>query len=198
MQSTTKNRFRRFAAPCALLALLLLFAGCGGTLYKVKPRVDAPMTGSREASAGGFQVRAVPLLTDEESQELFEANLPLAGLLPVQVEMSNDSGAQLSFKRVRFQLHDGEGRVWKMRTAKQAVSRILDSDEVYLYNPNSRKKFEEEVGAHTFDLTAPLEAGQQRRGLIFFQTPKKEQVASPSHLVLTIEGLPQPVAVTLN
>jgi len=180
------------------LTVLLLTTGCGGSLYKVKPRVDAPVTGSKEANAGGFTVRAVPLLTDEESQELFEANLPLAGLLPVRVEMSNESNTQLLFKRVRFSLHDSEGRVWKMRTAKQAVSRILKADEVYLYNPNSRRKFEEEVGAHAFDSATPLEAGQRRRGLIFFQTPKKEEVASPRNLVLTIEGLPQPITLTLN
>src|SRR5437763_15523745 len=170
MQRITKHRFQRFAASCAALVLFLLTAGCGGSLYKVKPRVDAPVTGSKEANAGGFTVRAVPLLTDEESQELFEANLPLAGLLPVRVEMSNESNTQLLFKRVRFSLHDREGRGWKMRTAKQAVSRILKADEVYLYNPNSRKRFEEGVGAHTFDLATPLEAGQRRRGLIFFQT----------------------------
>ncbi|HEX8888903.1 MAG TPA: hypothetical protein VF779_06980 [Pyrinomonadaceae bacterium] len=198
MQGITKHRLERFAASCLLLALFSLIQGCGGSLYKVKPRVDAPITGSREASAGGFTVRAVPLLTDEESQELFEANLLLAGLLPVRVEMSNETGAQVEFKRVRFTLHDAAGRIWKMRTSKQAVSRILSSDEVYLYNPNSRKKFEQEMGAHVFDLTTPLEAGQRRQGLIFFQTPKKEQVESPRSLVLTIEGLPQPVAVTLN
>src|SRR4051812_4662055 len=178
--------------------LIFLIAGCGGSLYKVRPKIDGPVASAKEASAGGFTVHAVPLLTDEESQELFEANLPLAGLLPVRVELSNESGAALPFKRVRFQLRDGSGRVWKMRTAKQTVSRILKSDEVYLYNPNSRKKFEEELGAHAFDVTTPLEAGGRRRGLIFFQTPQKEEVASPRNLVLTIEGLPQPVAVTLN
>src|SRR2546423_10623012 len=179
MQSITKHRFQRLAASCMMLALLFLMTGCGGSLYKVKPRVDAPVTGSKEANAGGFTVRAVPLLTDEESQELFEANLPLAGLLPVRVEMSNESNGQLLFKRVRFSLQDSDGRVWKMRTAKQTVSRILKANDVYLYNPNSRKRFEEEVSAHAFDLTTPLEAGQRRRGLIFFQTPKKEEVASP-------------------
>lgn len=196
MQGMMKHN--RTAAWWTTLALLSLTTGCGGSLYKVKPRVEVAVTGAREASAGGFTVRAVPLLTDEESQELFEANLPLAGLLPVRVEMSNETDAQLLFKRVRFSVRDGEGRVWKMVTAKQTVSRILKANDIYLYNPNSRKKFEAELGAHAFALTTPLEAGQQRRGLIFFQTPKKEQVASPHNLVMTIEGLPQPVAVTLN
>lgn len=172
--------------------------GCASSLYKVKPRVEAPVTGGREGSAGGFHVRAVPLLTDEESQELFEANLPLAGLLPVRFEMSNESGAPLSFKRVRFRLRDGDGREWKPRSPKEVVSRIMDSDQVYAYNPNSRKEFEKELGEHAFDVVSPLEAGGARRGLIFFQTPKKEQVASPRGLVLTIEGLPQPVEVIFN
>ena len=181
-----------------MLVLGLGLAGCGGSLYKVKPKIDAPVTGGRDASAGGFSLRAVPLLTDEESQDLFQANLPLGGLLPVRLEINNESGAELSFKRVRFRLRDGEGREWKLRSAKQTVSRIMTADEIYLYNPNSRKKFEEAVSEHTFDLKTPLETGRQRRGLVFFQTPKKESVASPRGLVLTIEGLPQPVEVIFN
>lgn len=181
-----------------LLVLAILTASCGGSLYKVKPKIDAPVTGGRDASAAGFSVRAVPLLTDEESQELFEANLPLAGLLPVRVEIGNESAAPLSFKRVRFQLRDADGRVWKLRSPKQVVSRILKDNAIYLYNPNSRKKFEVGMSAHAFDLATPLETGQQRRGLLFFQTEKKEAVRSPRGLVLTIEGLPQPVEIVFN
>ncbi|MDT5062683.1 MAG: hypothetical protein QOH63_3142 [Acidobacteriota bacterium] len=198
MRGATKHNRRRGAAWWTTLVLAFVMAGCGGSLYKVKPKVDAPVTGGKEASAGGFNVRAVPLVTDEESQELFEANLPLGGLLPVRLEMSNESGATLSFKRVRFHLRDSDGREWKLRSPKQVVSRILDSDKIYLYNPNSRKKFEEALGEHAFETATPLDAGKQRRGLIFFQTPKKEQINSPRGLVLTIEGLPQPVEVIFN
>ena len=198
MGKAMKGKLRGRTALWIVLGLCLGAAGCGGSLYKVKPKIDAPVTGGSDASAGGLSVRAVPLIADEESQELFEANLPLAGLLPVRLEISNESGAALSFKRVRFNLRDGEGRLWKLRSPKQAVSRILTANEIYLYNPNSRKKFEQAVGEHGFDLELPLEAGRQRRGLIFFQTPKKEAVASPRGLVLTIEGLPQPIEVIFN
>ena len=186
------------AARLATFVLLLLLASCGGSLYKVKPKVDAPVSGGSEAGAAGFTIRAVPLLADEESQELFEANLPLAGLLPVRLEMSNGGGAPLSFERVRFHLRDAEGREWKFRTPKQTVSRILESDKVYLYNPNSRRAFQEAVNQHAFDLETPLEPAARRRGLIFFQTPKKEQLNNPRGMVLTIEGLPQPVEVIFN
>jgi hypothetical protein len=192
-----KRKFNFQAARWVAFALCVWLAGCGGSLYKVKPKIDAPVTGGRDASAAGFSVRAVPLLADEESQELFEANLPLAGLVPVRLEIANESGAPLSFKRVRFSLRDADGVVWKVRSPKQAVSRLLTDNQIYLYNPNSRKKFEEAVSEHAFDLSTPLEAGKQRRGLIFFQTPKKP-VASPRGLALVIDGLPQPIEVVFN
>ncbi|HEX8708269.1 MAG TPA: hypothetical protein VF723_08510 [Pyrinomonadaceae bacterium] len=181
-----------------LLLTLLLAAGCGGSIYRVKPAVEAPAGEGRSATAGGFSVRAVPLLADEESQELFEANLPLAGLLPVRFELSNESGQPLSFKRVRFRLRDADGREWKVRSPKQVVSRILDANEIYLYNPNSRKRFEEGLAAHAFDVATPLAAAGRRQGLLFFQTPKKEQLTVRGRLVLAIEGLPQPVELALN
>ncbi|HEY0407704.1 MAG TPA: hypothetical protein VGC89_18360, partial [Pyrinomonadaceae bacterium] len=84
------------------------------------------------------------------------------------------------------------------RTAKQSVSRILDANQVYLYNPNSRRAFETAFGAHAFDAQTPLAASQARRGLLFFQTPKKEAVESPHSLVLVVEGLPQPLELKLN
>lgn len=183
-----------------MLALILLMAGCGGgSLYKVKPVVEAPIAEEAgSARAGGIQVRAVPLLTDEENQELFEANLPLAGLLPVRVEISNEGGGALVLDRARFRLHDGEGREWTARSAKQAVSRILSANQVFFYNPQARKSFQEAVSAHTLDIKTPLAPSQRRQGLIFFQTPKKEPVESPRALTLTIEKLPQPVEVRLN
>jgi hypothetical protein len=199
VKGTAINREFNFRAGCwlLLLSLCVSLTSCGGSLYKVKPKIDAPVTGGREASATGFSVRAVPLLTDEESQELFEANLPLAGLLPVRLEIANQSGAPLSFKRVRFSLRDADGLKWKLRSPKQAVSRIMTDNEIYLYNPNSRKKFEAAMSEHGFDLSSPLEAGRQRRGLIFFQSEKKP-LASPRGLVLVIEGLPQPIEIVFN
>lgn len=192
-------KHKRLWALHAALALISLTAGCGGSLYKVKPKIDRPATSGTEAtSAGNFEVRAVPLLTDEESQELFQANLPLGGLLPVRLEINNQSNEPLMFKRVRFRLRDESASEWKYRSPKQAVARILESNQVYLYNPNSRRKFEEEFRAHAFDTGTPLDAGSTRRGLIFFQTPKKEAVSNPRGLVLTIEGLPQAVEVIFN
>jgi hypothetical protein len=200
MMTGLLSQGRRGAGFCFLLLLAALAgASCGGSLYKVKPVVDAPVGSTNgEAVAASVHVRAVPLVSDEESQELFEANLPLAGLLPVRVEIDNEGGEPLMFKRVRFHLRDQTGKEWKYRTAKQSVSRILDANGVYLYNPNARATFATDFRAHAFELETPLAPGQARRGLIFFQTPKKEPVEGARGLVLSIEGLPQALELRLN
>ncbi len=188
-----------FLIFCAALALSV--NACAGALFKVKPVVELPpLTGAvKSASAGGVTVKVAPLLSDEESQELFEANLPLGGVLPLRLELEYESGVPVELKRARFRLRDGEGKEWKLLSPKQAISRILKANGVYLYNPNSRKQFEREFAAYAIDLKAPLSpADRRRQGFFFFQTPNKEPVASPQGLTLLGERLPQSVEIVLN
>jgi hypothetical protein len=179
-----------------------LSAACSGTLFKVKPVVELPALpgNARSTNAGGVTLRTAPLLTDEDSQELFEANLPLAGVLPVRVELEYESGGvPLELKRTRAHLRDRDGREWKTLAPKQAVSRILKANDIYVYNPNSRKVFEKEFGAYGIDLKTPVTAGERRRqGFLFFQAPGKEPLRSPTGLVLSLTGLPQPIEIALN
>ena len=182
-------------------SLASLASACGGALFKVKPVVELPpLTGAvKSASAGGVLIKVAPLLTDEDSQELFEANLPLAGVLPLRVEVDHEGGVPVELKRTRFRLRDGEGKEWKLLSPKQAISRILSANGVYVYNPNSRKQFEQEFAAYALDLKTPVSSiDRQRQGFLFFQTPEKEPVSSPRGLTLLGERLPQPVEIVLN
>jgi hypothetical protein len=184
-----------------VVATALLNTSCAGSLFKVKPVIELPpLEGNvKTMSAGGVSVRVAPLLSDEETQDLFEANLPLSGILPVRLELAFESGVPIDTNRVRFRLRDGEGREWKWVTPKQAIGRILKANDVYTYNPNSRKQFEKEFAAYGIDLKTSLSESERRhQGFIFFETPKKEPVESPRGLVLTIERLPQPVEIQLN
>jgi hypothetical protein len=197
----SQNYLLRVRLAAFMIAAGLLVTSCAGSLFKVKPVVELPpITGDvKSANAGGVTVRVAPLLSDEESQELFEANLPLGGILPLRLELVFDSGVAVETKKVRFRLRDGEGREWKLLSPKAAVGRILKANDVYAYNPNSRKQFEKEFAAYGIDLTSPLsDAARRQQGFVFFETPKKEPVASPRGLVLSVERLPQPVEVPLN
>src|ERR1041385_8208122 len=184
-----------------LIAAALLAASCTGSLFKVKPVTELPPlpTNSRSADAGGVTIRVAPLLTDEESQELFEANLPLSGVLALRVDLAFQSGVPVEIKRARFHLRDSENREWKLLSAQSAVSRIIKANGIFAYNPNSRKEFEKEFGAYAIDLKTPLSSGDSRRqGFLFFQTPNKLPVQSGQQLTLTIERLPQPASITIN
>src|SRR5688572_31485861 len=143
------------------LFFVLLIIGatsCSSSLFKVKPVTELPPlpAASRTADAGGVTVRVAPLLTDEESQDLFEANLPLSGVLAVRVELAFQSGLPVETKRARFRLRDSENREWKFLKPKDAVSRIMKANAAFAYNPTSRKQFEQEFGAYALDVKTPL------------------------------------------
>ena len=184
-----------------LFIALALMTSCSGSLFKVKPAAELPPlpANTRTAEAGGVILRVAPLLTDEQIQELFEANLPLAGVLPVRIELAFQSGAAVELKRARIHLRDDQNREWKLLPPKRAVSRIMKANGITLYNPNSRKQFEQEFGAYGIDLKTPLGSGDSRReGFLFFQTPDKRPVTSDRKLTLTVERLPQPATITIN
>ena len=189
---------------CLILLLILLAVGltsCSNSLFKVKPVTElAPLPAeSRTADAGGVTMRVAPLLTDEESQELFEANLPVSGVLAVRMELVFQSGVPVETKRARFRLRDSQNQEWKLLSPKNAVSRIMKANGVTLYNPHSRKQFEQEIAAYAIDLKQPLSTNDPRRqGFLFFQTPDKQPVKSDLRLTLSVERLPQAASVTIN
>jgi hypothetical protein len=194
---------RRFGwAIKSVLAFTLVFvSSCGGSLFKVKPAAELQPMPATVASAnlGSISFRAAPMLTDEESQEMFESNLQLAGLLPVRVEIDHNGGDPIELRKVRFRLTDGTGTNWKAISARQAIARILKANDVFAYNPSSRKTFEQEFRAYELNLKTPLTHNEGRRqGLIIFLTSGKTPVSSPRGLVLTIEGLSQPATLNLN
>jgi len=192
---------RRRIPLVLLLTASLLSGSCATSLFKVKPVAELPPlpSNSRSADAGGVTVRVAPLLSDEQTQELFEANLPLAGVLPVRVALNFQSGVPLELKKAKFVVRDSQNREWKLLTTKKAVSRIMKANGVSFYNPHSKKQFESDFGAYGLDLKTPLDSSQpERHGFLFFQTPDKSAVDNNQKLTLVIERLPQPVTIPLN
>jgi len=183
-----------------MLAGATLVSSCGGTLFKVRPAAELqPLRDPvKFTTAAGLTIKVAPLLSDEESQDLFEANLPLSGVLPVRIELDHESGLPVELKQARFRLSEA-GREWKALSKKEAISRILKANGVFAYNPNSRKQFVEDFGAYGLDVKTPLSAAEGRRqGFLFFQTPDKGSVKSLQGLVLSIERLAEPIEIKLN
>ena len=127
---------RAAALSTAVVTVLVSIAAtaCSSSLYKVKaPEALARMPATAAtAEVGVVTFRAAPLLTDEETQELFESNLQLAGLLPVRLEVTHNGGEDLLLKKLKFKLRDASGNEWKLISGKQAVSHILKANDVFL------------------------------------------------------------------
>ena len=184
-----------------LLSTLALTSSCGGSLFKVKPATELPPLpeNSLSTEAGSVTLRVAPRLTDEESQDLFEANLPLSGVLALRVELVFQSGVPVELKKAKFRLRDSQNREWKLLSPKSAVSRVMKANGIRLYNPNSRKQFELEMQAYGIDLQTPLSSTDARRqGFLFFQTPDKKAVTADQQLTLTVERLPQVATIQIN
>ena len=100
---------------------------------------------------------------------------------------------------VREEIHHVREGKHGARSAKQAIARILKANDVFAYNPASRKTFEQEFRAYELNLKSPLahEEGK-RQGFVIFLAPGKTPVSAPRGLVLTIEGLSQTATLNLN
>src|ERR1041385_8169504 len=109
------TKYRTVASLALFLFLLIFNTSCSNSLFKVKPMSELPALPGTAASAdvGTLTFRAAPLLTDEETQELFEANLQLAGLMPVRVEIIHNSGDVMDLRKLRFHLSDAANADWK-------------------------------------------------------------------------------------
>jgi hypothetical protein len=192
---------RRRLSPLVLLLCVVSLAACSGSLFKVKPVAQLPPLPEdvHRVEGGGVQVKVGRPLTDEESHELFEVNLPLVGILAFRTELNFQGGETIEVKKLRFRVRDQEGHDWKFLNTKDAVSRILKANDIVVYNPNSRKQFLLDIESYSLNLKSELSASQPRQaGFIFFQSPAKTALQTHQPLTLTIERLPQPLTVQLN
>jgi hypothetical protein len=190
---------RRAVPSIILLAIVLCYTSCAASLFKVKPVSELPPlpAATRSTETDAITLRVAPLLSDEESQELFEANLQVSGVLPVRLELLSKS-APIELKKARFHLRDSGGKEWKLLTPKNAVSAIMKANGIFAYNPNFRKQFEEEFGSYGMDIKTPLIGNSTRSGFLFFRTPDKRPVQSNQQLTLTIEHLPSTATIQIN
>lgn len=190
----------RFVLLMKLALLAVLVTGCTPSLFKVKPvaQLSPFPVDSKSVDGGNVTVRVGPLLTDEQSHNLFEVNLPLSGILAFRTELAFKSGAPVNLKKLRFKVRDNQGHDWTLLTSKKAVSRILKFNEITLYNPNSKKQFSQEFGSYALDYTGQLSESQPRQsGFLFFQSPQHRPVDTSQPFNFSVERLAQPVTIVV-
>ena len=170
----------------ATLPVLVAASACGKP-FNIRPRASVTIPDYQAVSERSKLVMNGVALTDEDFlYETFNANLILAGVLPVRLKMTNDGSADIELRRNRFEIRTG-GRSLKSIEAERAFKRMLSFYGVKVYNKIGYKQSKEAFLSYGLDLGGRLRPGSSREGIVFFEArPPVERDAS---LVLVARGV---------
>jgi hypothetical protein len=169
---------------------LFIVTGCGGQLYKVAPLPKSAPPEISTGNATGLNIGAT-LADGDRSVEQFEANLPLAGVIAVDVQLTNQSSGSIDAKDLKFELSDE--RRFKQIQPKKALSKVIDYYGNSFYRVDARKRTQESYEAIALKLKGTIAPGETRRGYLFFET----EITNLSGLTLTVKGVGEPISVNL-
>ncbi|HWQ31338.1 MAG TPA: hypothetical protein VNQ79_00525 [Blastocatellia bacterium] len=186
--------FRKITVTVFSLWLIAL-SGCSGRLFRVAPRPVSPASDlSATAAADSLEVSAYAFTDDDRAFEQFGANLPLAGLLAVDVKLLNHAQTPLNPRALRFVLRDATGQQLRQIEPRKALKRLMKYYDVGFYVIEARRRTLAALEALALPLAAPLNAQEARRGLLFFET--KSDATALTGLTLTVENRETKTTVT--
>ena len=152
--------------------MAILLAGCGGKPFDVKTQVALPaMADAPVAEAPGLRMQAAAVRDEDFLLTTFDANLILAGILPVNITITNRTAQPLDLRKARFTVRATDGHSYKAAEAKSAFKRLIKYYEISTYSKPDYKKSLEDFAAYALDLSRPLAMGESRQGMLFFIVP---------------------------
>jgi hypothetical protein len=181
----------RSGFPVVILGLVLAGA-CSVPLYKVAPIPNSPASNvGPTITINSLDVTASALTNDDQAFERFEANLPLAGIVAVDVQITNRATERT--KSLTFALADANGRTFPMLDAKTLLKRMMQFEGVRVYARRGQQETLAQLQAITLPKKFALAAQESRKGVLFFHT--KQPVTSSSSFVLSVNGTAQPLRI---
>ncbi|HKF58253.1 MAG TPA: hypothetical protein VKJ45_22615 [Blastocatellia bacterium] len=145
---------------------LLLGAGCATKPFNVRPRPASPLGDvTARSDAGPLEVKAGAIRDEDCQYATFDANLILAGVLPVKVDICNRSSQPVNLKKAKFLL----GNEQEPMGPRRAFKRLMTYYKIRLYNPEGYKTSLADFASYGFDQATPLPPGQLRWGILFFE-----------------------------
>ena len=175
---------RRLGLSAFYFLLPLWLVGCGGALYRVAPLPADPalpshLLGESEGS-GRLQV-GVAYYDGDESLRQFEANLPLAGVLAVEVHLLNRGEESADLRAMKIEARGTRGErssPLPPLAGDKALRRVMRAYGNRLYTIESHRVTLARYREIELLLTGELSPGEERRGVLFFaiapQAPLEE------------------------
>lgn len=176
----TNNMNARKRVVAAKYFCLLLLAGCGGQLYKV-----APLPAPSQLTVGEMGIGAA-VLDGDRSLERFEANLPMAGVLPVEVSLVGQANEAPRLADWQFEVRDAAGQVCRRLAPEKALRRVMKFYGNNFYPIAARKRTEEDYRA--IALGASGDSTGEMRGMLFFEIPPQAPLSTGFSLTVKKGG----------
>ncbi len=174
---------------------LLASAACGGRLYKVAPLPASVPPEFSSPGVNSFNVGAV-VLDGDLSLERFEASLPLAGVIAVDLRMANNTLEAIKANSLKFELRDATGAKLKHLAPKKALKCVMKFYGNSFYTKAAYSRTLGDYESVALKLNREIMPREERRGMIFFQTGRN--TANVSGLTLSVTGLAAPMVLRLQ
>jgi hypothetical protein len=169
--SNSEKNITKLLLICASIISFASMYGCASKPFHIKPAPgNPPAARTATAERDGLSIEAAAITDEDYLYQTFEANLLLAGVLPVKVTITNQSAEPVNIKRAQFEVSTSGSQRYKAVTGKKAFERVFAYYDFTLYNKEGYKESRDEFSAYAFDVTTPIGAGQSRSGLMFFIT----------------------------
>jgi len=176
--------------------MLLVCAGCAGPLYNVAP-VPGHMPSENTAAEmpNGITVEAC-VVSEIQSQDQFDANLSLAGLIAVEARLINKSNQPVTPAKLKPELRSSTGARYKTLSASAALKRIMEFYGNTIYFTESYRRTRTAFEAVALQLDKPIDPGADTHGFLFFKA--KSPSSGLAGLILTLNQGGSPITLKLN
>jgi hypothetical protein len=169
-----------------------VIVACGGQLYKVAPlpSVAPPDLPSENRNSVGL---GVEVLDGDQSLERFEANLPLAGVIALDVRVSNNTAASVNPGSLKFELRDATGAKLKQLSPKKALKCVMDFYGNSFYVKSAYRRTLADYESLSLKSGGMIASNQEHRGIIFFRS--RRDSVDLSGMSISVTGIPEPLKV---
>jgi hypothetical protein len=175
----SQKRFpTRFAAVLLIGFTAIHLMACGKPFnVKPKPTVkdikpDASVTLKAEGEANGMKIQAEAITDEDYIYDAFDANIIMAGVLPVRLQLTNGGAEKAGLRNARFEIF-AQNKIYKLIDSHKAYKKLMSYYAISIYNKNGYKVSREDFDTHALELKKELAPGESREGLIYFAIPNE-------------------------
>lgn len=167
-------RSREARSRSILLAFVVLLTAIsqGCKPFNVKPRIDLRGNAKEvQAQAGGLVISASVVRDEDWLTDTFDANLILAGIVPIRLQVKNAGQVPIDLSKVKFELRTAGGRNFGSVNSDRAFKQALSYYEISAWSKALYKESRADFASYGLDTKTPAANGESRTGLIYFLVP---------------------------